>query len=295
MAQTDHQEKRHSDDSRGARRRGSRRIRGAQRILARGLCASALLIFASLASCTDSQGPTPTPIEQLPNPEFARKPQIHFIVDSENLFWNLPNAAEIDQKQRARLTLVTSSDFKVLDESLRELNSREGDLLVFSGPRLVATAKIVALFAHPSGRKTFFFDSATPFTPGNIPSLHLDLAPAFDLLKSVCARWQKELKISCAWDARIPGSPVSTPAPARSIAVGFLRGDSSTLQLLLKIDWVQWMEQFLHDFAAKRFPEPATWQRIGLDSATLRLDLIGEDPLLPELKRILQEERLKRL
>jgi len=261
---------------------------------------ASLLSVAALAlsaSCTGPQNATPTPVEQLPNPEFSRKPQIHFIVDSTSRFWNPPIPAELELKQRVRFTFVQSSELADLEAALRDLNSREGDLLVFSGTRLLGSAKEMSIFSHPSGRKTLFLQDSISPSPSQSDILRVNLGEALELLGAVCPRWKKELAMSCAWDAKIPGAPTGSARERSAIPIGFETPSNAPLKLQLKIDWVQWLEQFLHDFAsAQSAPASSeTWKKISLDSGTLRLDLQGSDPRLVDLKRILQEERLKRL
>jgi hypothetical protein len=266
--------------------------------LARIRQAFAVLGLALGAACTAPSGPAATPVEQLPNPEFDRKPQILFVVDADSKFWNAPLPAEVELKHRVRLTLSDSSSLETLVASLQDFNSREGDLLLFSGTRLLPSAKKLALFSHPSGRRTFWF-SPTPDTEN--PSVRLDLGTALEVLKIVCARFEKSAGHHCSWDSKIPGAPTQPPSKTKPLPLAFASStlsESRALRLELKIDWVQWMEQFLRSLASgseKADSNPAPWRTISLESGTLRLEVLGSDPSTEELRRILQEERLKRL
>jgi hypothetical protein len=265
--------------------------------LARARTAASVLGLALSVACTAPTGPTATPVEQLPNPEFARKPQILFVVDSEEKFWNAPLPAEIELKHRVRLTLSDSSTLENLVASLQDFNSREGDLLLFSGKRLLPSANKLALFSHPSGRRTFWF---SPSARDGVPTVQLDLGTTIEVLKIVCARFEKAGHL-CAWDTNIPGAPSPPVSKSKPLPLAFASSklsESKDLRLELKIDWVQWMEQFLRSLATSSEnadPNLAPWHTISLESGTLRLEVIGSDSTAGELRRILQEERLKRL
>lgn len=266
--------------------------------VARTRASLAVLSLAIVAACTAATGPTVKPIEQLPTPEFDRKPQILFVSDAEGRFWNAPLPAEIELKHRVRLTLSDSSVLETLVTSLHDFNSREGDLLLFSGPRLMETAKKLALFSHPSGRKTFWISES----PGpTSPSIQIEMGPAIELLKVVCSRFEKSADAQCAWDQSIPGALPETPSKATRLPLAFASStlsESHELRLELKIDWIQWTQQFLSSLASgsentdsSRVP----WRTISLAAGTLRLEILGTDPKAQALRRILQEERLKRL
>lgn len=246
----------------------------------------------TLAGCSQ-QTAAPTPVEQLPNPDFDRKPQIFFVIDESEVFFNLPIAGEIDLKQRSRLSLFRSMDLAALEDSLREFNSREGDLLVFSGRRLLPAAKKLGVFSHPSGRKTFYFDAGLPVQDAGVVTLKLDLASLRQTFAPVCSRWSKDLDLSCEWDAGIPGGvPAAPSAGPKSIRLSFKTDEASSRPPLLKIDWVQWIEQFLMNHAKPGVS--ATWQTLSLDQGTLRIEVPDSEDMAPA-RKILQEERLKNL
>jgi len=215
------------------------------------------------------------------------------VIDETELFFNLPIAGEIELKQRSRLSLFKSKDLAALEENLREFNSREGDLLVFSGKRLLPAAKKVGVFSHPSGRKTFYFDGGRPLNDVSVPSLKFELDSLRKIFGTVCPRWSKDLRLSCVWDSQIPGTQASKASPGtESISLSFRTEESSAPPLLLKIDWVQWLELFLMSHG--KAGVAASWQTISLDQGTLKID-ISSTPKMEPARKILQEERLKTL
>jgi hypothetical protein len=153
----------------------------------------------------------------------------------------------------------------------------------------------LALFTHPSGRPTLHFDEGRGST-GESFTLHLDLKPALDLMFHVCKQWSERFEHTCRWDEQLPGAPPPTAraTPQTPIPIQFEVVDSPNfLRVDLKIDWIQWMEQFLGKGSGNAAHE--TWRKVSLSSGTLRLELLGPTQPLNELRPLLQEERLKRL
>jgi hypothetical protein len=254
---------------------------------------SGLLAFAG---CTGQKSAAPAPIDQIPSPEFSTKPQIYFVVDSSERYWNLPIPEELELKHRVRVTLFESSDPAALENALRDFNGREAMLLIFSGKRLLETAKKLSVFSHPSGRKTFYFESAGA-PPLDTPSLKLDLSSPQKMLGTLCPQWKKSHRIVCSWDERIAGIPSPTQREAKDILlpIGFdaLAGTQDTdTRLRLKLDWVQWFSQFLRT-ASQGGVE--NWRVLNLENGSLRLDVLNPRPEMPTLKESLQAERLKNL
>jgi hypothetical protein len=254
-----------------------------------------------LAGCSPGNDATKT--ARMPPPGTKRLPQVYVAWNSsyENLQlpWGPPSTQDFEEGQGARVEAALNSelqgDLKVLEDRLRNWNSRPYDMILLGpDPKMFSFAKSLELPKSEANGPRVFLATLAEFKSSTNSSdwiqLALDEAPILKLLSKFCKNTFASGK-GCSFSEAALKKKGLKDLPQGPFRIGFATSVVSGAppnDLTFKIQW----ESFFRQLTAKSSSWNSKSQKniLGFSDGDIKLDL---RPDLPEdVRTFLQKEIL---